>query len=74
MLIILQGDDLTAYQTRDIPSLVAGYEMEKPQAIEAEEKELEAFSTLRQARADKRHEGQRKKRADAKQAEETAKK
>lgn len=69
-----QGDDLTAHITRDLPSLPASYAPEAPRAITDEEKEVEAFKTLRNARADKRNEGQRKKRADAKAAEEAQKK
>jgi hypothetical protein len=41
------------------------YEAEAPRAITEEEKNFDAFLTLRRVRADKRNAGQRKKRADA---------
>jgi large subunit ribosomal protein L13e len=69
----LQGDDLTAHITRAVPSIPSTYEAEAPRAITEEEKEVDAFTTLRLARAAQRNEGQRKKRAEAKAAEEAAK-
>jgi len=41
------------------------YEAEAPRAITEDEKNFDAFLTLRRVRADKRNAGQRKKRADA---------
>lgn len=73
MLTALQGDDLTAYLTREALPVTNPYESEAPRAIEADEKEFNAYSTLREARADKRHEGARKKREAAKAVEENAK-
>ncbi|GFZ46043.1 60S ribosomal protein L13 [Saitozyma sp. JCM 24511] len=67
------GDDLTAHITRAVPSIPSTYEAEAPRAITEEEKEVDAFTTLRLARAAQRNEGQRKKRAEAKAAEEAAK-
>ncbi|KAK8866152.1 hypothetical protein IAR55_001303 [Kwoniella newhampshirensis] len=64
------GDDLTAHITRDSLPLPAPYTAEAPRAITDEEKEFSAFTTLRQARADQRNEGQRKKRAAEKEAAE----
>lgn len=61
---------MTAHITRDALPLPAAYEAEKPRAIEDDEKEVEAFRALREARAAKRSEGARKKRAAAKAAEE----
>ena len=57
-----------------MPSVTSGYEAEAPREIEEDEKEFKAYATLREARADKRNEGARKKRADAKAVEEAAKK
>jgi hypothetical protein len=74
MILTVQGDDLTAHITRDLPALPTSYVAEKPRAIAEEEKEFEAFKTLRVARADQRNEGARKKRAEAKASEEAAKK
>jgi large subunit ribosomal protein L13e len=70
----IQGEDLTAHITRALPTLPVVYEAEKPRAITSEEKETQAFRTLREARAEARNEGQKKKRAAAKAAEEAAKK
>jgi large subunit ribosomal protein L13e len=69
-----QGDNLTAHITRELPALPSAYTAEAPRAIEDSEKEFSAFTTLRQARADKRNLGQKQKREDAKKAEEAAKK
>ncbi len=65
---------MTAHLTREMPGVTSGYKPEAPRAIEDEEKEFQAFKALREARAEKRHEGARKKREAAKQAEENAKK
>ncbi|GHJ89752.1 hypothetical protein NliqN6_6154 [Naganishia liquefaciens] len=68
------AEELNASTTRQSLALPASYTPEEPRAITAEEKEFNAFVTLRTARADQRNAGQRKKRADAKAAEEEAKK
>ncbi len=65
---------MTAHLTREVLPVTSGYEPDAPRAIEDEEKEVEAFTTLRNARAEKRHEGARKKREAAKAQEEAAKK
>lgn len=67
-----QGDDLTAHITREALPLPSGYTAESPRAITEEEKSFNAFTTLRKARSDQRRAGSRKKRADAKAAEEAA--
>ncbi|KAE8542807.1 50S small subunit ribosomal protein L13e [Cryptococcus deuterogattii 99/473] len=67
------GDDLTAHITRDSIPLPASYTAEAPRAITDEEKEANAFTTLRLARAAQRNEGQRKKRLAEKEAAEKAK-
>ncbi|KAK4687678.1 large subunit ribosomal protein L13e, partial [Tremellales sp. Uapishka_1] len=66
------GDDLTAHITRESLPLPASYSPEAPRAITEEEKGFNAFTALRTARADQRNAGSRKKRADAKAAEEAA--
>ncbi|ORY29373.1 ribosomal protein L13e [Naematelia encephala] len=68
-----QGEDLTAHITRAIPAIPSGYTAEAPRAIEEEEKEFEAYRTLRDARAAQRHEGARKKREADKAATEEKK-
>ncbi|KAJ9118160.1 hypothetical protein QFC22_004064 [Naganishia vaughanmartiniae] len=68
------AEELSASTTRQQIALPASYVAEEPRAITSEEKEFNAFMTLRKARADQRNAGQRKKRADAKAAEEDAKK
>ena len=65
---------MTAHLTREVLPVTSGYEPEVPRAIEADEKEFGAYTTLREARAEKRHEGARKKREAAKAQEEAAKK
>lgn len=67
-----QGDDLTAHITRTLPALPPSAVAEKPRAITDEEKEFQAYKTLREERASKRYEGARKKREAAKAAEEAA--
>lgn len=67
-----QGDDLTAHITRSPIALPAFYESEAPRQITSEEKEFNAFRTLRIARADQRNSGKRAIRAAAKAAEEAA--
>ena len=69
----VKGDDLTAHITRDLPALPVGYTAEKPREITSEENDFEAYRALRMARANKRNEGSRKKRAETKAAEEAAK-
>ncbi|ORX37361.1 ribosomal protein L13e [Kockovaella imperatae] len=59
------GDDLTAHITRTALPLPTGYTAEKPRAIEDSEKEVEAFQTLRNARAEKRNLGAKLKREEA---------
>ncbi|CAD6590412.1 MAG: 60S ribosomal protein L13 [Tremellales sp. Tagirdzhanova-0007] len=68
------GDDLTAHLTRKMLPVTGGFEPEAPREIEEDEKEFKAYATLREARAEKRNEGARKKRAEAKAVEEAAKK
>ncbi|KAK1925703.1 putative 60S ribosomal protein L13 [Papiliotrema laurentii] len=68
------GEDLTAHITRSLPALPSAYTAEAPRAITAEEKEFNAFITLRETRAEKRNLGAKIKRAEAKAAEEAAKK
>lgn len=70
-----QGDDLKADL---IPSLSTAfplptYEPEQPRAITSEEKEFEAYTTLRKERSDARLVGVRAKRAQAKVDAEAAK-
>jgi large subunit ribosomal protein L13e len=64
--------DLKAETTRAAIPLPVVYEREAPRAITSEEKEFEAYRTLRVARAAKRNAGQAKKRAEKKAAEEAA--
>lgn len=56
--------DLKAETTRAAIPLPVVYEREAPRAITSEEKEFEAYRTLRVARAAKRNAGQAKKRAE----------
>lgn len=63
-----QGEDLSAHITRELPALPNPYVAEKARAITSEEKEFEAFATLRKARSDARHAGIRSKRAAEKKA------
>lgn len=65
LLIHSQAEELNASTTRKSLALPSSYTAEEPRAITAEEKEFNAFVTLRTARADQRNAGQRKKRADA---------
>jgi len=70
----LSAEDLKAETTRaplPLPSLDPS---EAPRKITTEEREFEAYKTLRTARANKRHEGARKMRAQKKEEEEAAKK
>jgi large subunit ribosomal protein L13e len=70
------GDDLSAQQTRSINSVIPlppHYVAEKPRAITSEEKEFDAFTTLRKERSDARLVGVREKRAKAKADAEAAK-
>ena len=60
VVIVLQGDDLTAPTTRVTLPLPEAYAAEAPRKITAEEREFDAFRTLRVARANQRHEGARK--------------
>lgn len=75
-LFCIQGDDLTAQTVRKINSalpLPPHYVPEKPRAITSEEKEFNAFTTLRKERSDARLVGVREKRAKAKADAEAAK-
>ena len=56
---------MKADTTRAQIALPSVYESEAPRAITEEEKNFNAFLSLRRVRADKRNAGQRKKRADA---------
>jgi len=70
------GDDLTAKTTSNLSAafpLPAPYEQEAPRPITEEEKEFDAFATLRKARSDARLVGVRAKRAAAKAEAEAAK-
>ena len=60
-----QGDDLTAHITRDILPLPTGYTPEAPRKIADDEKDIEAFKALRDARAEKRNLGAKLKRQEA---------
>ncbi|KAJ7630873.1 60S ribosomal protein L13 [Roridomyces roridus] len=68
------GADLTAPTTRVAVPLPETYSAEAPRKITAEEREFNAFRTLRVARANQRHEGSRKARQAKKDEEEAAKK
>ena len=61
----LQGDDLTAHITRDTLPLPSAYTPEAPRKIADDEKEVEAFKALRNARADARNHGAKLKREEA---------
>jgi len=67
------GDDLRAETTRNAIPLPQVYTHEAPRKITEEEKQLEAYRTLREARAAKRYEGARKAREQKKKEEEAAK-
>lgn len=58
----MQADDLKAETTRQPLVLPAAFVSEEPRKITEEEKDFEAYKTLRTARADQRYEGARKKR------------
>ncbi|KAH9487002.1 60S ribosomal protein L13 [Psilocybe cubensis] len=68
------AEDLKAATTRAPIALPPSVALEAPRKITAEEKEFQAFRTLRIARANQRHEGARKARAAKKDEEEAAKK
>ncbi|KAJ3763031.1 60S ribosomal protein L13 [Lentinula raphanica] len=68
------AEDLSASTTRVTLPLPESYPTEAPRKITAEEREFEAYKTLRTARANARHEGARKARAAKKEEEEAAKK
>ncbi|KZS95986.1 ribosomal protein L13e [Sistotremastrum niveocremeum HHB9708] len=68
------GDDLTAETTRTPIALPDPYVHETPRKITDEEREVNAYRTLRDARANQRHDGKRKVRAQKKEEEEAAKK
>ncbi|KAI0669798.1 60S ribosomal protein L13 [Trametes maxima] len=67
------GEDLTAATTRSAVPLPSAYVHEEPRKITEEEREFEAYRTLRNERAAARNEGKRKVR-EAKKAEEEANK
>ncbi|KAI8990530.1 60S ribosomal protein L13 [Trametes punicea] len=67
------GDDLTAPTTRENLALPPSFVHEEPRKITEEEREFEAYRTLRNERAAARNEGKRKVR-EAKKAEEEANK
>ncbi|KAJ4002385.1 60S ribosomal protein L13 [Lentinula boryana] len=67
-------EDLSATTSRVTLPLPESFPAEAPRKITAEEREFEAFKTLRTARANARHEGARKARAAKKEEEEAAKK
>ncbi|KAK7059028.1 60S ribosomal protein L13 [Paramarasmius palmivorus] len=68
------ADDLKAATTRQTIPLPEAYPAESPRKITDEERNFEAYKTLRHARADARYEGARKARAAKKEEEEAAKK
>jgi len=68
------GEALTAPITRATLPLPETYHAEAPRKITNEERNFEAYKTLRNARANERHEGARKARAAKKEEEEAAKK
>lgn len=68
------AEDLKAATTRETLPLPEIYPAEKPRKITAEEREFQAFRTLRIARANQRHEGVRKIRQAKKEEEEANKK
>ncbi|KAJ3937736.1 MAG: 60S ribosomal protein L13 [Lentinula lateritia] len=67
-------EDLSATTTRVTLPLPESFPAEAPRKITAEEREFEAYKSLRTARANARHEGARKARAAKKEEEEAAKK
>jgi len=67
-------EDLKAATTRLTLPLPEAYPAEAPRKITDEEREFEAYKTLRIARANQRYEGARKVRAQKKEEEEAAKK
>ncbi|KAI0639501.1 60S ribosomal protein L13 [Trametes polyzona] len=67
------GDDLTAPTTRAPLPLPSAFVREEPRKITQEERDFQAYRTLRNERAAARHEGARKVR-EAKKAEEEANK
>jgi len=69
-----QGDALKAPTTIQPQPLPPGAVAEPPRAITAEERQFNAYRTLRIARSDKRHEGVRKIRKAKKEEEEANKK
>lgn len=68
------ADDLKASTTRATLALPEAYSAEAPRKITNEERETEAYRTLRTERANARYEGARKARAAKKEEEATAKK
>ncbi|KAK7468826.1 60S ribosomal protein L13 [Stygiomarasmius scandens] len=68
------AEDLKASTTRETLPLPESYPAEPPRKITSDEREFEAYKTLRVARADARYEGARKARAAKKEEEEAAKK
>jgi len=67
------GGDLTANTTRTQVALSNPYVHEEPRKITDEEREFQAYRALRDGRAQARHEGKRKIRAQKKKEEEAAK-
>ncbi|KAJ8514688.1 hypothetical protein ONZ45_g7801 [Pleurotus djamor] len=67
-------EDLKADTTRAAIPLPDSFVAEAPRKITQEERDFEAYKTLRNARASKRYEGARKVRAAKKEEEEAAKK
>ncbi|PAV21933.1 60S ribosomal L13 [Pyrrhoderma noxium] len=68
------GDDLIAATTRIALPLPSGAAHEAPRQITAEEREFEAYRTLREYRSEARYEGRRKVRKAKKDEEEANKK
>jgi len=67
-------EELKAATTRSILPLPEAYPAEAPRKITGEERAFDAYKTLRNARAHKRHEGARKIRVAKREEEEAAKK
>ena len=57
---IIQGEELTAPTTRSTLPIPSSFVREEPRKITEEEREFQAYRTLRNERAAARHEGARK--------------
>ncbi|TFY82342.1 hypothetical protein EWM64_g1683 [Hericium alpestre] len=68
------AEELAAPTIRQAVPLPQTFTPEAPRKIASEEKEFDAYKTLRNARADQRYDGKRRARAQKKEEEEAAKK